>query len=153
MFCDRCGSSGANIHIVRMVDGRKVEEILCRECAKAFVPFDGTEKMMKMAFSVGGIADIQDALRDLLLPVLPELFSDSAGEESVPCPICGKPMSSKIKEHEECCDKISDAAPKDELEVLKAEMDAAVREELYEKAAEIRDKISAVKAKREAENN
>ena len=153
MFCDRCGSSGANIHIVRMVDGRKVEEILCRECAKAFVPFDGTEKMMKMAFSVGGIADIQDALKDLLFPVLPELFSDSAGEESVPCPICGKPMSSKIKEHEECCDKISDAAPKDELEALKAEMDAAVREERYEKAAEIRDKISAVKAKREAENN
>ena len=153
MFCDRCGSSGANIHIVRMVDGRKVEEILCRECAKAFVPFDGTEKMMKMAFSVGGIADIQDALRDLLLPVLPELFSDSAGEESVPCPICGKPMSSKIDDHEKCHDKIPDAAPKDELEVLKAEMDAAVREELYEKAAEIRDKISAVKAKREAENN
>ena len=62
-------------------------------------------------------------------------------------------MSSKIDDHEKCHDKIPDAAPKDELEVLKAEMDAAVREELYEKAAEIRDKISAVKAKREAENN
>ncbi len=153
MFCDRCGGSGANIHIVRMVDGHKVEEILCRECAKSFVPFDGTEKMMRMAFSVDGLSDIQDALKDLLFPVLPELFGGNEEKDLIACPICGSPMHPNLNHNDDNIVAESAAVPADELELLKAEMAAAVREERYEDAAKIRDDISALKAKRKAENN
>lgn len=55
MFCDRCGNERADIFLVKMLNGKKSEEHLCRDCMKEVLPFDDVTNMFKVSFSLDGI--------------------------------------------------------------------------------------------------
>jgi protein arginine kinase activator len=148
MLCERCGINSAEVFLVKIMEGERHVEHLCRKCAKELLPFEDAAKMMKMTFSLEGVMDMQDALKDLLFPVLPELYGENA--ETFRCPHCGgtlpKSMFEKAEKtvSEEHQGESSVNSSADEMTTLKCEMDIAVRDENYERAAEIRDKIKAL---------
>ena len=148
MLCERCGINSAEVFLVKIMEGERHIEHLCRKCAKELLPFEEAAKMMKMTFSLEGVMDMQDALKDLLFPVLPELYGENA--ETLRCPHCGGPLPKSMFEKaektasEEHQGESSVDSAADEMTTLKCEMDIAVRDENYERAAEIRDKIKAL---------
>lgn len=183
MLCENCGQRKAEIHLVKVVNGACVEEDICRQCAEKMMPFHDAERALKMSFSLEGIMNVGDALKNLLFPMLPELYEIEDRETK--CPHCGKEITinelfgGKAKELEDRdvvfdfsqtgadmeqpgqkpaenqsltppvqsgpkIENASDAAEK-ELAELAKELDSALREERYERAAEIRDRVAALK--------
>ncbi len=162
MLCERCGVNKAEIHLMRIVNGRRVVDCLCRECAKEVIPFDEATKMMKMTFSLEGILDLQEALKDLIFPAIAGGSSDD--ETELACPHCGGPISMSMfaRKDNKCAEKVpraenasavAPAVQRDRLSVLKDEMCAAVRVENYELAAQIRDQIKDMEDKTEKEKD
>jgi len=88
MMCEKCGERSAEIHIVKVINGVRVEEDLCRSCAEQLIPFGQSGRGLRMSFSLEGIPGAEDMFRNLLLPMLPELYETSG--EDFKCPHCGK---------------------------------------------------------------
>lgn len=182
MLCENCGQRKAEIHLVRVVNGTCVEEDICRQCAEKMMPFHDAERALKMSFSLEGIMNVGDALKNLLFPMLPELYEIEDRETK--CPHCGKEITidelfgGKTKQFEDrdvvfdfsqtgtgmeqpqqkrveskhaaegvtAGPKIEEAGSAEkELAALAKELDAALLEERYERAAEIRDRVAALK--------
>ncbi|MDD4160130.1 MAG: UvrB/UvrC motif-containing protein [Synergistaceae bacterium] len=148
MLCERCGVNKAEVHLMRIVNGKRVVDYLCRQCAKEVIPFDEAAKMMKMTLSLEGILDLQEALKDLILPAMTGM--DENTDIELTCPHCGQsiPWSMLLPSEKKCAEKVPcaestgvPAVKKDKLFLLKDEMAAAVKTENYELAAQIRDKI------------
>lgn len=154
MLCERCGVNKAEVHLVRIVNGKRVFDYICRQCAKEVIPFDEAAKMMKMTLSLEGILDLQEALKDLILPAITGMNEDADIE--LTCPHCGESISWSMPGHSEqkCAERVpcveSAAVPavrSDKLSLLKDKMAAAVKIEDYELAALIRDQIKDLEDK------
>lgn len=148
MLCERCGVNKAEVHLMRVVNGKRVVDYLCRQCAKEVIPFEEAARMMKMTFSLEGMLDLQEALRDLIFPAV--TGQNGEGEAEFACPHCGESISLSMfaAAEEKCAEKIpcteavkSAPVQRDKISVLRDEMDAAVKVENYELAAQIRDQI------------
>ena len=160
MLCERCGANNAEVHLMRIVNGKRTVDYLCRQCAKEVIPFDEAAKMMKMTFSLEGILDLQEALKDLILPAMTGMNEEADIE--LTCPHCGEAISwSMVTPAEErCVEKVpraeSAGAPavrRDRLSLLRDEMKEAVKSENYELAAQIRDQIKDLEEKTEKEKD
>jgi len=152
MLCERCGVNKAEVHLMRVVSGKRVVDYLCKQCAREVIPFEEASKMMKMTFSLEGILDLQEALKDLIFPAMTGVDGDAEAE--LTCPHCGEIISWSTfsSTDEKCSEKVSCpeavCAPSvtiDELSLLKDEMADAVKAEDYELAAKIRDQIRDLK--------
>lgn len=183
MLCENCGQRKAEIHLVRVVNGACVEEDICRQCAEKMMPFHDAERALKMSFSLEGIMNVGDALKNLLFPMLPELYEIE--DRVTKCPHCGKEITidelfggkakesgdrdvvfdfsqigtdmeqprQKRAEHKSLAPDVPSApeienAPvsaEKEFAALAKELGDALREERYERAAEIRDRVAALK--------
>ena len=160
MLCERCGVNKADVHLMRIVNGKRVVDYLCRECASEVVPFDEATKMMKMTFSLEGILDLQEALKDLILPAM--TGSNCDADMELTCPHCGEKISwaEFAGNEDKCPEKVppventaSPAVKKDKLSLLRDEMNAAVKTENYELAARIRDQIKDMEDETEKEKD
>ena len=146
MQCDRCGKEGADIYVVKILNGHSVEEHLCRDCMRDVLPVDEVSRMFKVSFSLDGIMQMQDAIKDLLMPMLPGLSGED--DSSIICPHCGKKIT--FDDVAGLADDSREELPIEEK--LKQEMAQAVQEENYERAAVIRDKLKELKHGKEEEN-
>jgi protein arginine kinase activator len=149
MKCEHCGSDGAEIHLVKIINGERHIEYLCAKCAKEFLPFEDTSRMLKMTLSIEGISELQEILKEMLLPDFSDLSIENGNGYK------GKLTQEDMfenftKEHADFYSKeeaeSSDEDPLrqlgyDELTDLKNELKLAVRDERYERAAVIRDRI------------
>ncbi|NLD05092.1 MAG: hypothetical protein GX672_04210 [Synergistaceae bacterium] len=160
MLCERCGVNKAEVHLMRIVNGKRVVDYLCRQCAKEVIPFDEAAKMMKMTLSLEGILDLQEALKELILPAMTGMSDDADIE--LTCPHCGEALSwsmlasaeKKYAEKVPCAESVSvPAVKRDKLSLLKDEMTAAVKTENYELAAQIRDQIKNLEDKTDEEKD
>lgn len=155
MLCERCGMNNADVHLIKVVNGKRHEECLCRECAKEVLPFEEAAKMLKMTFSLESIMDVQEALRDLLLPAMSDISENE--NDMFRCPNCGVHLPINLfDETENVVMDANDYEQRlnpnvDEMTNLKKEMEAAVLGERYERAAEIRDRIKELSNKTEIE--
>ena len=151
MLCERCGKGVAEVHLVKIFNGRRYDENLCRSCAKEVLP-DGeggnSYNSLKMSFSPEALAQMQDVIRNLLMPIMSEHYEEK--EEDIVCPHCGKMIpfeyfddfeSMEIEDMEE--DGLVESAP--ETEKLDLQMKKAVQDENYELAAKIRDRLAELK--------
>ncbi|MCE5201921.1 MAG: UvrB/UvrC motif-containing protein [Synergistaceae bacterium] len=144
MLCEKCGKNNAEVHLVKIVNGERHDEYVCRECARNMLPFDDVAKLMKMTFSFEGVIDMNEALKDLLFPALPDV-SDESGD-ILKCPYCGGTMPETLSdkgsaETEKSTDDHTLHTGNDELTDLKNGLALAVHDERYEDAAVIRDRI------------
>jgi protein arginine kinase activator len=158
MLCQVCGKNPAAFHVITVVNGEKVEQHLCEDCAKEK---GGMALMFHPSFSVAGM--------------LSGLFSPGEGQAEPStaerCPGCGRSYQGFAKAGRLGCgtcytqfEKEIDLvvrriaanpehvgkAPKRrsgalhtrrEIQGLRHSLDAAVRAENYEEAARLRDQI------------
>lgn len=162
-YCDKCGKPATNLTWVE-INGRRMEQHLCSECALYSDDFDDFEDFVQPA--VGEFFDF------------PVAFARRKPSKHVPtCLTCGftrddflqsgkfncqdcykylgeiaEPDFSKSTSNKFSFDKVKlkpKAKPQTKLELLKANLDRAVKEERYEDASEIKKEID----KLEKENN
>lgn len=169
MLCERCHCRRAVVHLVSVVNGRKTETHLCRECADeknimhdsadflhhalqgfSWNPFFGNDFM-------GGLEKEEERLFRGLTShgTFPEkeedengLFKDSGGFEGFRNRLkeslkSGRPGSGEDTRRTEIRENTEN---KDSEEVLrlKAELENCIKKEKYEEAARLRDRINTL---------
>lgn len=170
MLCQNCNKKEATVHIVKNINGSKSEIHLCDECAKQQdinlnVPFGIQEPMsiqnlLESFFDMmGGIAP--QSLSTRTCPVCNMSFEDFKRTGMFGCSNCyntfkreAMPVIKRIHGNIQHTGKIpgrsgSEMKKKREIEMLKEELKAAISNEEYEKAAELRDKIRDLEGKKE----
>ena len=171
MLCQKCHKKTASVFISSIINDQETRIYLCDDCVKDYPlfnfnfqnPFSIKDVMDK--FKIDEDPSI-DQEKDSLLPV-----DNDSKEEDVICPNCYstyneykqtgklgcsrcyeafeeklKPVLKNIYGHEEYIGKIpkkdnSHIYISKEIRILKEDLNRAVEQEEYEKAADIRDKI------------
>lgn len=153
MLCEQCGTRRAEVHLVKVVNGERRVQHLCKECAGEFLSMNDVTNLMKLSFSVEGLMGIDDAFRDLVMPALRGAYENKKKSRHV-CPHCGGVLPDSMFEHkdetepeavpqEDAGNKVMTAA--EEMAALERKMREAVKAEDYEYAAKLRDRISELK--------
>lgn len=159
MNCEECGKKPATVHITKIENGKKTDMHICEQCA-----------MQKNAISMNTSFSINDLLTGLLnsgnvLPIKVDFVQDTK------CSICGlsynkfretgrfgcsncyktfgerlNPLFKKVHGNTTHTGKIpvrtgSKIKAIKEIEKLKIDLNIAIKNEEYEKAACLRDKI------------
>lgn len=151
MLCDKCNKNEATLHYTKIVNGKKTEQHLCSECAKGMNDTFTFDDIFKNVFNLNsfgghpkysnelrcdgcgltlnelnrtgrlGCAKCVDTFKDAIEPALKNIHSGTVHKGKRP----GKAVS---------------LTPKvDKRASLEAELKEAIKNEEYEKAAEIRD--------------
>lgn len=167
MKCQKCNKNEANTHVKRVINGEFEEYHLCSECAKemgynnVFSDFTssfaddfnslfgsffenalpartqatrcetcGTSYNDIASSGMMGCANCYDVFSDRILPTIRRIHGNTThmGKNS--------PSYKKIEVEEKPAEE-----KKDELGELKAELDKAIKDQEFEKAAVLRDKI------------
>lgn len=172
MKCQNCGKNNADTHIKRVINGAYEEHHLCAECAKKLGysnMFSGFADEWNNTFNslLGGFfsnalpvrsqatrcdtcgssfaditdtgsvgcADCYDLFEDQLMPTIRRIHGNTShvGKSGV---TVKNPISEKAEEE-------PDKHAVNTLEELKAQLQTAIENQEFEKAAELRDKIKA----------
>lgn len=162
MKCNHCGKNEANTHYKRVINGKKEEMYLCEECAKELgVMNDFSFEPFSMDTFFGNLLGAGAAALNSIAGVdrctyCGSSFNDIVNSGKVGCANCydrfesklnpsieklhgrtrhvGKSVSYTVEEDEE-------QESVDELTKLKEEMKLAIKEQRFEDAAVLRDKI------------
>ncbi len=164
MLCQKCNKNQATVHIKNTVNGETTELMLCSKCAEtenlsSFWSFP-SEKLFSGFYS-DSIFGSEFLPKQKVCPVCGTKRSDLASSGKAGCAKCyeifGDELSRIIKgihgntlhsgsrpgKHMEQLEKNR------EIETLKKEMQSAVEEQDFEKAAALRDKIKELESGKE----
>ena len=150
MKCQKCGANNASTHVKTIINGEFKEYDLCSECAQKmgytnifgdmeneFTNFLGSffGNVLPARTQATGCANCYTLFADELYPSIRRIHGNTTH--------CGK--NSKL------ADKSANAKqPKetkeDKIKKLKSELDKAIKEQNFELAAELRDKIKEMEA-------
>ena len=160
MLCQKCINHEATTHIVENINGLKNEYYLCADCASGYHsavnPFEDFDKILTNMFFVPAKISAFPILKCPTCGADLEFLEETG---KVGCSDCYNALSESLapyieKLHHglEYKGKIPEKAgkllkKKRELENLKNELKAAVEDQEYEKAAELRDKIKEMEGK------
>lgn len=163
MKCQKCKKNDATTHIKRVVNGKYTEYILCADCAHEM----GFDHMFdtSMPDMFGGLiksmfgAALPSRSQATRCPVCSSTFGDIKNTGKVGCATCYDifrqellPSVKSIHGNTQHCGKVSCSAEnkseysgnkesESTVEELKALLEEAVKEQNFELAAELRDKI------------
>lgn len=164
MLCQNCNKREANVHFTQIINNNKVEMYLCEECARE-----------KGQVSFGSPISVSDFFSGLLgfagpsayiTPVVQQAVCNKCGmtyEEfqksgKLGCDNCYEIFADRLQplikrlhgnvEHSGKCPlkECNNIKASKEIEDLRRLLDEAVKNEEYEKAAQLRDKIKALEA-------
>lgn len=153
MKCERCNDKEATFYYNSNINGRKTERHLCADCAReeglgSALDFSA-DSLFSSPFDMFGdvFSDFFSPSRSLLsafgnfgLPSGGTMTRRSAS----PRIVIGEPDYSAAQESSETkipIDAGEDVKQRRERDALRAQLDAAVKEENFEKAIELRDKL------------
>jgi protein arginine kinase activator len=163
--CDDCGEKHATIRFVEMVDGELIQRQLCEECAAArgvggslsslAGPLVGI--LMGLLEEAAGEVGPRRESEDRACPSCGATFADFRRAGRLGCGACYEtfreellPLIRRIhgstKHAGRAPGSEHDPPPRAEIARLMAELAAAVREEAYERAAVIRDRVRALES-------
>lgn len=173
MLCERCKKNDAAIHYREIVNGKEKSYLLCADCAKELEKSGEISLGAPKLFGDGEMSTFNSMFGSLFAP----RRGERALSESKKCPLCGATFGELVKEGKVGCAKCyevfaselertitgihgqtthsgkSPAKLRDKLDVrqkigaLERELKQAVKDERYERAAELRDEINALRAK------
>lgn len=179
MLCDECHKNEAMINLKLILDGEIIEKHLCTECAlKDFNEMNQGEygEYTDMNINESDIRSLFEGLQKLFgsfetyefeekeCPNCHMKFSDFNKNRTLGCEECYKTFAYEIrpilnslrgeKTYEGLLPKrYMDANPMHmEIVSLKKELEAAIQDENYERAAELRDEIKAKSTKEKLED-
>jgi protein arginine kinase activator len=156
-----CGKRVATIHVTEIVNGEKREIHLCEECAKKKQILFPQQQMVDLGDLLSGLIDAADheEVAQLDATQCPECgmtFAEFRAQGRFGCPNDYEVFREGVDpllERMHGATRHSGAAPAEpaaggaasRLQRLRSDLDAAVQEEAYERAAQIRDEIYALK--------
>lgn len=170
MKCQKCKAREANTHVKKVVNGEYTELMLCSECAHVMgydnvFDFDVPDMFggLLQSFFAGALPARSGASR---CPECSSTFGDITNNGKVGCAKCYDaffdellPSIRRIHGNTSHCGKVPSTADiaeekkednsKNEIELMKAQLQNAIDEQNFELAATLRDKIK----EKEAENN
>ncbi len=169
MYCEDCKKRPATVHLTQVFNGQKTENHLCEQCAsqKSGFMFDPANKfsipnllgsMFGSNFNVQGVPPV--ALQSTC-PNCGMRFMDIKQVGKLGCSECYKTYNQELEAplrrihgNSQHLGKIpvrggEKVFIRRQIEVLKNQLQEAVRGEEYEKAAEIRDQVKEMESKLE----
>lgn len=170
MICEECGKRPASVHITKVENGKKTDMHLCEQCAmqKNLLGFSTSfsiNDLLAGLLNSGGVQPVKmDTVRELKCDVCGLSYSKFRETGRFGCSNCYKvfgerlnPLFKKVHGNTNHTGKIPSRAGgaikvQKEIEKLKRELDEAIRNEEYEKAATIRDRIRALNRTGKEEN-
>ncbi len=169
MQCQICKKNEATIHLTEITDGERTEMHICENCAiEQGVTVKNHISINELLSSLLASQPSEDEMLDrsekgLCCPLCGFTLDQFRKEAVLGCPydyeVFEKSLAPLIEKAHNGktthCGKVPSKVPKDtkkqmELSNLRQRLDAAVRAEDYELAAELRDKISEKSKKRNA---
>lgn len=159
MLCEECGKNNATVHMTKIINNKVTELHLCEDCSKKHKKFGFDAPFSIQNLLTGLLDNIQD--ENMKVEHIKSITCDSCGlpygkfrqTGKFGCSNCYRsfhdkltPLFKKIHGHDTHAGKVPKRAggtirTRKEIDKLKEELDRAVKNEEYEKAAEIRDKI------------
>ncbi|MBQ2687153.1 MAG: UvrB/UvrC motif-containing protein [Clostridia bacterium] len=161
MKCEKCKVREANTHIKKVVNGEYTELMLCSECAHALgydnvFDFEMPDMFggLLQSFFTGALPARSGASR---CPECGSTYGDITNTGKVGCAHCYEaffeellPSIRRIHGNTLHCGKVphdfvekADKPAENEIDNLKTQLQAAIDEQNFELAAELRDKIKA----------
>lgn len=163
MLCQNCGKYDATTHVKRIVNGEAAEAHLCSDCARAlgytdvFGGFGNTFSDLLGSF-FGEPAKSTLNARTIRCEKCGNTFNDIVNSGKLGCADCYTTFYDKLlpslqrihgkTRHEGKVPSIRQAentSPVDSLIRLETELKEAIESQNFEKAAELRDRINAIK--------
>lgn len=171
MKCQRCNKNEANTHITKIINGVKTELYLCHQCAEQSgemtdfgLGFDKEFDSFFSGFFGGG--QLGESMSHSLpaqkkCPLCGSVLNEVMKQGKLGCSECYKTFAEQLlrplkqihgntrhtgKIPARCGGSIKRVA---EIESLQSELNRAVMEQNFEKAAELRDKINELKSQGE----
>lgn len=166
MLCQRCKEKEATVHLTKIINGEKNEVYLCEECAKETgkIPFTANnpfafQNLLKGILNNTGVGSYEQVKEGKRCDKCGISYKDFTGNGLFGCAECYQtfadrlnPILKRIHGSTRHNGKVprrkgGDLKLKREIRELKQEMQEAVEEENFEKAAEIRDTINEIEEK------
>lgn len=159
MLCDECGKKTATVHITKVENGKKTDIHLCEQCAvqKNVININtnfSISDLLTGILSAGSTSPVKvDIIQDVKCSVCGLTYNRFKETGKFGCSNCYKtfgerlnPLFKRVHGNTAHTGKIPEKAGGKikvmrEIEKLKQELETAVRNEEYEKAADLRDKI------------
>lgn len=156
MLCEKCGKNNATTHIHTVVNGVVTEKNLCGYCAASEgygdIKYNNLTQMLSSMF--GDVLSLNSKSAAVRCECCGSTFSDIAQSGKVGCPQCYTtfynellPYLKRVHGSTKHIGKIPNRAPlavktdEETVEGLRSKLNQLIREEKYEEAAVIRDKI------------
>ena len=150
MMCEKCGVNEANFHYAATINGNTTERRLCSACAGE----EGMDEMMSV--NLGGL--YQEMFGGFAHGHMPRMFGPAFGQAGAfspaffflaPSAVPPQPEAAAAEESEskipsKACENLR---TRREISALRHQLNAAVKAEEYEKAAQLRDKLRELENK------
>jgi len=167
MLCNECKEKPATVHLIQVFNGQKTESHLCEECAsqKGGLLLDQTNKFSipnllgGMFGSIYNVQGMPTLTRSSQCPNCGMSFTDIKQAGKLGCSECYKVYEQELEAslrrihgNSQHLGKIpvrggEKVRIKKQIEELKNRLQEAVRQEEYEKAAQIRDTLKEMESK------
>ena len=165
MLCEKCQKKPASVHLSHLINNNVVQEVhLCKDCAQHVTPANTKQSLL-----------LPELLAGLMEPIIGKMVKEMGG---IKCPACGmtylefkklgrfgcaedyelfkngiEQLIEKIHGTNQHRGKIPTHVSKTvhkeaELKKLQQELEQMVKEEKFEEAAQVRDKIKEYKKKK-----
>lgn len=161
MQCQQCKKNSATIHLTEIVEGKRTESHLCEACAqkegvavKTQIPLNELLSSLLASQGPEGKGETVEGVENSVCPNCGSTWEDFREKSLLGCPYDYEVFKSRLEPilkksqggNTTHCGKIPQKLPEEtknnvELNSLKRQLEDAVRDEDYEKAAKIRDKI------------
>ncbi len=158
MLCNNCGKKEATVRYEENVNGDKKKINLCKECSDKLGIFNMNfmDNMLLSFFDEPvsvGIGKVKEAI----CPKCGYSFSDYTSTGLLGCDRCYDTFEAKLEpilyklhgKPQHIKGKTKNRKPKNKIEELRQELDNAIKDEEYEKAAKLRDEIRNLKERGE----
>lgn len=178
MLCERCGKREAAVHFTKIINGKKEEIHLCEQCAKKTEKLNLSDNTLDFQSLLSGILNTNFGSEEASIL---NGTNNQSGHKN--CPNCGLSYKEFIDRGyfgcSECFKTFEDdldplfkrihgnlrhtgkrpalfeekIKAENKIDKLKEKMQSAVEKENFEKAAELRDEIHAIKQNMEENKN
>ena len=171
MLCERCKTNEATVHYREIMNGKEKKYLLCADCAREMEK-SGEISFSAPKF----FAESENMLNSMFGSLFAPPRGERALSEAKKCPLCGATFGELVKEGKVGCAKCYDtfaaelertisgihgqsthagkspAKLRDKLDVkqkiraLERELREAIKDERFERAAELRDELNGLRA-------
>ena len=165
MLCQECGKNTATMHFTKIVNGHVTEMHLCEACAKKHQEFELDNSFSFHKFLTGLLDNLQgeppkqEPYNEITCDKCGMTYSKFKQVGKFGCAHCYEAFMEKIKPilkevhgHDEHIGKMPKRAGgaiaiKKEINSLKDQLNILIKDEEFEKAAQVRDKIKILQEK------